>query len=510
MSMTDAEDLSKSEVFSKVTKLLIPWASAAAEQGCSMKDFEKGLLGGVLKSCVPVVDQFLKSQGDGDLGQTINALRRDDAQSSGTSESGESRRIYRSAERATRKLRSVFGEHTMSVFVYHASDDPNSAIVRRPVDERLGISPDRYSPLLQEYSMLFCCEQAFHGAVEAFETVFRQRLSADTLEKVSRRMGAAANQFLRNQAAPEKTEEGSILVVTADGKGVPLVKADAQRLTCFEEKSLRPGNRRMATVCGVYSIDAYNRTAESVVAALFRDTKSSAESESTGDRPVPCHKRLLAQLPGVVEGLGDDVIRGSILALTWAADEVRKRLQPGQRLVRLIDGQHSLWDDLNACQSDLDEMNMTDILDLLHAAGYVGKAAKDLCQGETAQEEFMKDRLLRILHGGVHSVIRGMKRMATVQGLSKDERANVDAACHYFTAHAHRMKYDEYLAAGLPIATGIIEGACRHLVKDRLERTGMRWSTEGAQGMLNLRSIRASNLWDDFQNHYFATSSLTA
>ena len=131
-------------------------------------------------------------------------------------------------------------------------------------------------------------------------------------------MGAAANQFLRNQAAPEKTEGGSILVVTADGKGVLLVKADTQRLTCFEEKSLRPGNRRMATVCGVYSIDAYDRTAESVVAALFRDTK------------------------------------------------------------------------------------------------------------------------------------------------------------------------------------------------DRLERTGMRWSTEGARGMLNLRSIRASKLWDDFQNHNFATSSLTA
>ena len=510
MSMTDAEDLSKSEVFSKVTKLLIPWASAAAEQGCSMKDFEKGLLGGVLKACLPVVDQFLKSQGDGDLGKTIGEASCDDAHSSGTSEPGESRRIYRSAEHATRKLRSVFGQHTMSVFVYHASDDPNSAIVRRPVDERLGISPDRYSPLLQEYSMLFCCEQAFHGAVEAFETVFRQRLSADTLEKVSRRMGAAANQFLRNQAAPKQTEEGSILVVTADGKGVPLVKADAQRLTCFEEKSLRPGNRRMATVCGVYSIDPYQRTAESVVAALFRDTKSSAESESTGDRPVPCHKRLLAQLPGVVEGLGDDVIRGSILALTWAADEVRKRLQPGQLLVRLIDGQHSLWDDLNACQSDLDELSTIDILDLLHAAGYVGKAAKDLCQGVAAQEEFMKDRLLRILNGGVHSVIRGMKNMATRQGLSKDQRANVDAACHYFTAHAHRMKYDEYLAAGLPIATGIIEGACRHLVKDRLERTGMRWSTEGAQGMLSLRSVRASNLWDDFQKHYFATASLTA
>jgi hypothetical protein len=83
--------------------------------------------------------------------------------------------------------------------------------------------------------------------------------------------------------------------------------------------------------------------------------------------------------------------------------------------------------------------------------------------------------------------------MATVQKLSKEKRADVDAVCGYFTAHANRMKYDEYLAAGLPIATGVIEGACRHLVKDRLERTGMRWSASGAQAMLSLRCLEACN-----------------
>ena len=79
--------------------------------------------------------------------------------------------------------------------------------------------------------------------------------------------------------------------------------------------------------------------------------------------------------------------------------------------------------------------------------------------------------------------------MATVQKLFEEKRADVDSACGYSTARAHRMKYDEYLAAGLPIATGMIEGACRHLVKDRLERTGMRSPTEGAQAMLSLRSL---------------------
>ncbi len=135
----------------------------------------------------------------------------------------------------------------------------------------------------------------------------------------------------------------------------------------------------------------------------------------------------------------------------------------------------------------------------MHVAGYVGKAAKVVVRGEAAHEEFIRDRLLRILRGDVHGVVRGLRRLAKVQKLSKEKRADVDAACGYFTAHATRMKYDEYLAAGLSIATGVIEGACRHLVKDRLERTSMRWSASGAQAMLRLRSLKASNAWDEFQ-----------
>jgi len=100
--------------------------------------------------------------------------------------------------------------------------------------------------------------------------------------------------------------------------------------------------------------------------------------------------------------------------------------------------------------------------------------------------------------------------MATVQKLSEEKRADVDATCGYFTAHAKRMTYDEYLAAGLPIATGLIEGACRHLVKDRLERTGMRWYASGAQAMLSLRCLKASNAWDEFQRQFLNPTHLKA
>jgi|GEM_PF-5377677 len=111
-----------------------------------------------------------------------------------------------------------------------------------------------------------------------------------------------------------------------------------------------------------------------------------------------------------------------------------------------------------------------------------------------------------MLNGEVQGVIRGLRRMATLQEVPKEKRAVVASACGYFTAHAHPMKYDEYLAAGLLIATGVIEGASRHLVQDRLEPSGMCWSTDETQAMLSLRPLKASNAWDEFLKHFLNSS----
>ena len=81
--------------------------------------------------------------------------------------------------------------------------------------------------------------------------------------------------------------------------------------------------------------------------------------------------------------------------------------------------------------------------------------------------------------------------------------------CGYFEKHAHRMRYDEYLAAGYPIATGVIEGACRHLVKDRMERSGMRWRLAGAQPMLHVRAVYQSSYWDAFHQDRIAREQCT-
>jgi hypothetical protein len=343
---------------------------------------------------------------------------------------------------------------------------------------------------------MFCCEHAFGVAAETFETIFGQKLSVDSLERTSRRLGQEASVFLDSLANPPADEEGEFLVMTADGKGVPMVREDAQRLKACDPKPERPGNRRMATVASVYSVDPFVRTAQQILAALF--TSADADESCASPRPEPQHKRYLTKFAEVLPDLGDQPISGTQLAMAWANRQVESRLQPGQPLIRLMDGQHSLWDEAEAGLVGVPDDQIVEILDLIHVAGYVWTAARAFHSNASDQEAFAMDALLKILEGQVDSVIRSLRCLATRRALKGTKRTDVDRVCGYFSAHRHRMKYNEYIARGCPITTGVIEGACRHLVKDRMERSGMKWTCRGARELLHLRCLRASGYWNEF------------
>ena len=91
--------------------------------------------------------------------------------------------------------------------------------------------------------------------------------------------------------------------------------------------------------------------------------------------------------------------------------------------------------------------------------------------------------------------------MGTKRGLKKSQWQKLQTVCNYLEKNLPRMRYDEYLAAGYPIASGVIEGACRYVVKDRMERAGMRWTVAGAQAMLDLRTTYVNGQWHEFQSY---------
>ena len=119
-------------------------------------------------------------------------------------------------------------------------------------------------------------------------------------------------------------------------------------------------------------------------------------------------------------------------------------------------------------------------------------------EGSEAAEEFVTERLRRLLNGKVGAVIEELRQMASANGLKGQRRQTVQRATGYFANNRERMRYDEYLAAGYPIGSGVAEGACRHVVKDRLERAGMRWTVTGAQAMLRVRAVYVNGDWEVF------------
>jgi hypothetical protein len=166
-------------------------------------------------------------------------------------------------------------------------------------------------------------------------------------------------------------------------------------------------------------------------------------------------------------------------------------------LIFLSDGERALHDR----QGEYLPEDAICILDLFHVMERLWKAAWCFYEESTQKREahqWVEKELRMLLEGRVRYVVGGLRQMMTKRDLKGTRRKTVREVAGYFERNRGRMKYDEYLAAGYPIGSGVAEGACRHLVKDRLERTGMRWHPDGAQAMLNLRATYLNGEWESF------------
>ena len=142
--------------------------------------------------------------------------------------------------------------------------------------------------------------------------------------------------------------------------------------------------------------------------------------------------------------------------------------------------------------------------DLIHVIEYLWKAAHALHpDNPDKREEWVRKRTHELLKGNAQFVASGLRRAATRAELGEQERKPVDTAANYIENNKERLAYDKFLKQGLPIATGVIEGACRYLVKDRMELTGARWRLQSADAVLKLRSLKASGDLDEYLKYHF-------
>lgn len=467
--------------------------TTAAHKGDSFDQTERVAWNSVLQIGFQAMQLFVALQGNGDLGAQVQP------------ENGKP--LIRSEKPAVATVRSVFGEHTFEQFTY--SVGKRKAIELRPISARMSLPQCRWSHLLQEFSQVFCVEQAYGQAAANLELVLNDQFSVDTVETINQNMGRSAGEFLADLPNPEPESEAKLLVASADCKGVPLIKEDAEKVPAFETAKKNPGNRKMATVTSVYSVAPHVRTPEEITAALFRED-TAAEPEDKSARPEPQNKNTTAHFPITSEDESGkaNIISGILVGVAWIMNQIALRRRVGQVLIVLMDGQESLW---NAFTERLSFSQKTvPVLDILHALAYVWKAAGLFCTTKAERIAFTRYRLLRILNGEVLSVVRGLRQMGTTHKLKGENLKTLNTICGYLQHNASRMRYDEYLRRGYPIASGVIEGACRHLVKDRMERSGMRWTLEGARSMLNLRAAHQSDHWRTFLNDHIASETVKA
>jgi hypothetical protein len=458
---------------------LMTFVRQAAVEGAAVHKVESEIWQRMLAMGRQAMEAFLQMQGDGDVGATI--------------ETPDGKELKRLPEQHQRTYHSIFRPFSVSRYVYGTREGQRIDFV--PLDARLELPENEYSYVLQDWAGTLCVEHAFARTARTLETILGLSLPVDSLERMSRRMAESVEGFRSSLKKPSAKDEGEILVATADGKGIPMRRpADQRPVGARRKKGEKANKKQMATLGCVYTVDPKHRTAEDVIEALFREHITRPGGESP--EPVARHKRVWSSL---TYDEGEIHVNAETEVFSWMASEVEARHCDGQPMVCLMDGQRSLW---NSCAEHFPRSNVVEILDLLHVMEYVWNAAYLFhAEGSEVASAFVRDRVLRILHGEVGYVIGGLRQMATKRGLPADKQRKLSQICNYLSRNRHRMCYNEYLSAGYPIASGVIEGACRHVVKDRMERSGMRWTIDGAQAMLDLRSTSINDQWSAFVAH---------
>jgi len=273
------------------------------------------------------------------------------------------------------------------------------------------------------------------------------------------------------------------VVVTTDCKGVPMKRPPGvkSKQGHRRQKGEKANQKKMACVGAVYTIEPFPRTSAQILEEVQRQ-------EHAQDRPRPQHKRVWAELVDAKDGFFE-----------FLAQQVQQRQGvPAEPVVFLSDGERALWT-LKAKYLPA----AVGIVDLWHVMEYLWKGAYVFHpEGSPHAEAWVGHRLQLLLEGKVSYVIGGLQQMITKHHLRGTQKKTLETICTYFHHNRAHMCYDAYIAQGYPIGSGVAEGACRHLVKDRLERTGMRWTEAGAQALLDLRSTYLNGEWDDFWAHY--------
>ena len=395
--------------------------------------------------------------------------------------------------RRARGLLTVFGLVTAMRMTYGARRHGSLS----PLDASLNLPEELHSHGLRRLAAVEAARGSFDATVEAIERNTGTRLAKRQAEELVERAARDFDAFYdRAESAEAAASEKDLLVLSLDGKGIVMRRDDLREATRKAAESAqhkldrrlskgeKRDRKRMATVAAVYDLTPQARRPEDVLAELrpVRDASTP--------RPRARNKRVWAS------------VEKSAVAVTGDVFEEARRRDPEcrRRWVVLVDGdRHQIARIRAEAKRRGMSKDVTLVVDFIHVLEYLWDAAWCFfAEGDKNAEEWVTERAFAILQGRSSEVAGGIRRSATKRGLPSEKRKGVDDCADYLIAKRSMLHYHRYLRDGLPIATGVIEGACRHLIVDRLDITGARWSVRGAEAILRLRSLRSSGDFDDY------------
>ena len=378
-----------------------------------------------------------------------------------------------------------------------------------PADAVLNLPVGRHSAGLARLAAVEAARGSFADAREAIERATGVRLGKRQVEGLARTAAVDTEAFYAARRPPPRP--GRVLGLQADGKGIVMrpdslrsgTAARAERASAKLATRLSPGEKhgrkRMAEIVAVYDLEPAPRTVADIIPTRRRSqqdkspqNKSPQNTPARQPGPVVTGKWLAANLT-------DDI--PAVIAAMF--DEAERRDPAHERTwVALVDGNRQQIDTIHA-QATARGVTVTVVIDFVHVLEYLWKAAWTFFYpGDPDAETWVADRARTILTGRAIDAAATIRHQADEAGFRGRERTGADEAAAYLTRKAPYLDYATALASGWQIATGIIEGAARFLIKDRMDITGARWSTPGAQAVLRLRAVIANGDFDEYWQYH--------
>ena len=387
-----------------------------------------------------------------------------------------------------RPLTIIFGNVEVSRIAYRKRGHDNLY----PADALLNLPLEQYSLGLRRLAAIEASRGSFEEAAEAIERNTGVLLGKRQVEEESQRAAVDFDSFYATSPRPH-AKPNDVLVLTVDGKGIRMRHDALRPATAKAAKSTEPSTRlsngqkpnqkRMAEVGGVYDATPVTRTPQDILST------SKNEDHKTKPAPIAENKWLTAS-----------VVENAATVISEVFSEAERRDPHHVRTwVALVDGNNYQIGCILA-EAEKRDVKVNIVIDFIHVLEYVWKAAHSFFDDrDPAADAWVAEKATAILVGKAGIVAGSIARKATDLKLDLAKREGADKCHDYLMNKTPYLNYDTALAQGWPIATGIIEGACKTLVKDRFDITGARWGLDGAEAVLKLRALRNN---DDFEEYW--------